>query len=59
MDKEWAPAYIEQAEDRAHRIRTKNHITIYTIAAKHLIDAGIEQLLANNHNDWRRKSGSI
>ncbi len=47
MDKEWAPAYVEQAEDRAHRIGTKNHVTIYTIAAKRTIDEGIERLLAN------------
>jgi len=47
MDKEWAPAYIEQAEDRAHRIGTKNHVTIYTIAAQHTIDVGIQKLLAN------------
>lgn len=45
VDKEWAPSYVEQAEDRAHRIGTKESLTVYTLAAKGTIEEGIERLL--------------
>lgn len=44
-DKEWSPLYVEQAEDRAHRIGTTESVTIYSVVAKATIEEGIEALL--------------
>jgi len=46
LDKEWAPAYVEQAEDRAHRIGQNKPVTIISLIAKDTIDERIENILA-------------
>lgn len=38
VDLEWAPAYIQQAEDRAYRIGQKNNVTIIRLLCRGTID---------------------
>ena len=45
MDEPWNRANKEQAEDRCHRVGTKENITIYTLVCKNTIDEKINQLV--------------
>jgi len=45
MDEPWNRANKEQAEDRCHRVGTKENVTIYTLLAKNTIDERIHQLV--------------
>lgn len=44
-DKEWTISANRQAEDRAHRIGTRESINIITVVAKNTIDEYVEKLL--------------
>lgn len=44
-DKPWAPAYVQQAEDRLHRIGQKNAVHIVTVLARRTVETKIERLL--------------
>ncbi len=50
VDLEWAPAYVAQAEDRAHRIGQKNQVLITKVLCKNSIDEAIEKLLAEKQS---------
>ena len=45
LDEPWNRANKEQAEDRCHRVGTKENVTIYTIMAKNTIDERIHELV--------------
>lgn len=45
LDKEYAPAYVEQAYSRAHRIGQKNAVTVHTFYCEGTIDEKIEEIL--------------
>lgn len=45
LDEPWNRANKEQAEDRCHRVGTKENITVYTIMAKDTIDERIHELV--------------
>ena len=45
MDEPWNRANKEQAEDRCHRVGTKENVTIYTLVCKNTIDERINQLV--------------
>lgn len=45
MDEPWNRANKEQAEDRCHRVGTKENVTIYTIICKNTIDERINELV--------------
>ena len=45
MDEPWNRANKEQAEDRCHRVGTKENVTIYTLVCKNTIDEKINQLV--------------
>lgn len=45
VDEPWNKALFEQAVDRAHRIGTKNNVTIYSIMCKGTIDERIHDLI--------------
>lgn len=45
LDEPWNKALFEQAVDRAHRIGTKNNVTIYSIMCKGTIDERIHDLI--------------
>ena len=45
MDEPWNRANKEQAEDRCHRVGTKENVTIYTILCKDTIDERIHELV--------------
>ena len=45
VDEPWNKALFEQAVDRAHRIGTKNNVTIYSILCKNTIDEKIHDLV--------------
>lgn len=45
LDEPWNRANKEQAEDRCHRVGTKENVTIYTILAKNTIDERIHELV--------------
>lgn len=45
VDEPWNKALFEQAVDRAHRIGTKNNVTIYSIMCKNTIDEKIHDLV--------------
>lgn len=45
MDEPWNRANKEQAEDRCHRVGTKESITIYTLIAKNTIDERINDIV--------------
>ena len=45
MDEPWNRANKEQAEDRCHRIGTKENVTIYTLVCKNTIDERINELV--------------
>lgn len=45
MDEPWNRANKEQAEDRCHRVGTKENVTIYTIICKNTIDEKINELV--------------
>lgn len=45
LDKEYAPAYVEQAYSRAHRIGQKNAVTVQTFYCEGTIDEKIEEIL--------------
>ena len=45
MDLEWAPAYVAQATDRAHRIGQNKNVIVTKIMAKNSIDEAILDLL--------------
>lgn len=45
MDEPWNRANKEQAEDRCHRVGTKENVTIYTLVCKDTIDERINQLV--------------
>jgi SNF2 family DNA or RNA helicase len=45
VDEPWNAALFEQAVDRAHRIGTKNKVTIYSIMCKGTIDERIHDLI--------------
>lgn len=45
MDEPWNRANKEQAEDRCHRVGTKENVTIYTLICKDTIDERINQLV--------------
>lgn len=44
-DKDWTVSSNRQAEDRAHRIGTKENVNIITVVAKDTIDEYVEQIL--------------
>lgn len=46
IDKDWAAANNEQAEDRAHRIGTSSNVTVISVTAKNSIDERVENALA-------------
>lgn len=52
VDKEWAPAYVAQAEDRAYRIGQKNAVMVTFLVAEDTIDEAIEKLLAEKQNTF-------
>lgn len=45
MDEPWSMALKEQAEDRCHRVGTKENITIYTLICKDTIDERIHNIV--------------
>lgn len=45
MDEPWNRANKEQAEDRCHRVGTKENVTIYTLVCKDSIDEKINELV--------------
>ena len=45
LDEPWNRANKEQAEDRCHRVGTKQNVTIYTILCKDTIDERINELV--------------
>lgn len=45
MDEPWNRANKEQAEDRCHRVGTKENVTIYTLVCKDTIDEKINRLV--------------
>lgn len=45
MDEPWNRANKEQAEDRCHRVGTKENITIYTLVCKDTIDERINEIV--------------
>ena len=45
MDEPWNRANKEQAEDRCHRVGTKENVTIYTLICKDTIDERINELV--------------
>lgn len=45
LDEPWNRANKEQAEDRCHRVGTKENVTIYTLVCKDTIDERINQLV--------------
>ena len=45
MDEPWNRANKEQAEDRCHRVGTKENVTIYTLLCKNTIDERINELV--------------
>ena len=45
MDEPWNRANKEQAEDRCHRVGTKENVTIYTLVCRDTIDEKINQLV--------------
>ena len=45
MDEPWNRANKEQAEDRCHRVGTKENVTIYTLICKNTIDERINELV--------------
>ena len=45
MDEPWNKALKDQAEDRCHRVGTKENITIYTLLCKNTIDERINELV--------------
>ena len=45
MDEPWNRANKEQAEDRCHRVGTKENVTIYTLMCKNTIDERIHDLI--------------
>lgn len=45
MDEPWNKALKDQAEDRCHRVGTKENITIYTLLCKNTIDERINDLV--------------
>lgn len=45
MDEPWNRANKEQAEDRCHRVGTKENVTIYTLVCKGTIDERINELV--------------
>ena len=45
LDEPWNKALFEQAVDRAHRIGTKNNVTIYSMMCKGTIDERIHDLI--------------
>jgi len=45
MDEPWNKANKEQAEDRCHRVGTKENVTIYTLLCKDTIDERIHDLV--------------
>ena len=58
LDEPWTSANKIQAEDRAHRIGTKNNVQIITLITKNTIDERIHQLvekkklLSENENNY-------
>lgn len=47
LDEPWNRANKEQAEDRCHRVGTKENVTIYTIVCKGTIDERVHTLVEN------------
>lgn len=47
LDEPWNRANKEQAEDRCHRVGTKQNVTIYTILCKDTIDERVHTLVEN------------
>lgn len=47
MDEPWNRANKEQAEDRCHRVGTKENVTIYTLVCKGTIDEKVHTLVEN------------
>lgn len=45
MDEPWNRANKEQAEDRCHRVGTKENVTIYTLMCKNTIDERIHEII--------------
>lgn len=45
MDEPWNRANKEQAEDRCHRVGTKENVTIYTLMCKNTIDERIHSIV--------------
>lgn len=45
FDKNYNPSENEQAEDRSHRIGTKNTVNVITLVAKNTVDERVERLL--------------
>lgn len=45
MDEPWNRANKEQAEDRCHRVGTKENVTIYTLVCRDTIDERINELV--------------
>ena len=45
LDEPWNRANKEQAEDRCHRVGTKENVTIYTLVCKDTIDERINELV--------------
>ena len=46
-DKDWTLSSNRQAEDRAHRIGTKENVNVITVVAKNTIDEYVEKLLTD------------
>lgn len=44
-DKDWTVSANRQAEDRAHRIGTKENVNVITVVAKNTIDEYVEAIL--------------
>lgn len=47
MDEPWTMASKQQAEDRCHRVGTKENVTIYTLMCKNTIDERIHDIVEN------------
>lgn len=49
IDHPWTAAQCEQAEDRIHRIGTKNSVFVYRLIAKNTIDERVLELVNDKH----------
>jgi SNF2 family DNA or RNA helicase len=50
LDRPWNPAWVEQAEDRTHRIGTTGTVTVSSLISKDTVDDRVEELIATKED---------